>query len=119
MEQLGCLLLGFAVAGPMVLVMTWMLLETQEPAVSKCAAPSAVCDAMGVVAFFASLSEPEANPAQPLSSAELIALLGGIDKKHPATVRFDGDDPCTSFAESFFLALPLPAPPQYFGSTMP
>ena len=91
MEQLGCLLLGFAVAGPMVLVLTWMLLETQEPAVSKCAASSAVCDARGVVEFFASLSEPEANPAQPLSSAELIALLGGIHKKHPAAVRFDGE----------------------------
>ena len=90
MEQLGCLLLGFAVAGPMVLVLTWTLLETQEPAVSKCAAPS-VCDARGVVEFFASLSEPEANPAQPLSSAELIALLGGIDKKHPAAVRFDAE----------------------------
>jgi hypothetical protein len=90
MEQLGCLLLGFAVAGPMVLVLTWTLLETQ-PAVSKCAAPSVVCDARGVVEFFASLSEPEANSAQPLSSAELIALLGGIDKKHPAAVRFDGE----------------------------
>jgi hypothetical protein len=91
MEQLGCLLLGFAVAGPTVLALTWMLLETQEPAVPKCATPSAVLDARGVVEFFASLSEPEANPAQPLSSAELIALLGGIDKKHPAAVRFDGE----------------------------
>ena len=91
MEQLGCLLLGFAVAGPMILVLTWTLLETQEPAVSKCAAPSPVRDARGVVEFFASLSEPEANPAQPLSSAELIALLGGIDKKHQAAVRFDGE----------------------------
>jgi hypothetical protein len=91
MEQLGCLLLGLAVAGPTVLAMTWMLLETQGAAVSKCAAPSAVFDARGVVAFFASLSEPEANPAQPLSSAELIALLGGIDTKHPAAVRFNGE----------------------------
>ena len=47
--------------------------------------------ARGVVEFFASLSEPEANPAQTLSSAELIALLGGVDKKHPAVVRFDGE----------------------------
>jgi hypothetical protein len=96
MEQLGCLLLGFAVAGPMVLVLAWMLFEAHEPAVTKSAAPSAIsaltgCDPRGVVEFFASLSEPKPDPAQPLSSAELIALLGGIDKKHPAAVRFDGE----------------------------
>ena len=91
MEQLGCLLLGFAVAGPMVLVLTSILLEAQDPAVTKCVAPPAVCDPRGVVEFFASLSEPQADAAEPLSSAELIALLGGIDKKHPAAARFDGE----------------------------
>jgi hypothetical protein len=44
-----------------------------------------------VVEFFASLSEPQSDAAEPLSSAELIALLGGIDKKHPAAARFDGE----------------------------
>jgi hypothetical protein len=102
MEQVGCLLLGFAVAGPTVLVFRWLVTPahevhrpraTNDPPRHPRIAPLSGCDPKAVVELFGSrLYGPKADSARPLSATELISLLGGTDEERPPVVaRFDSE----------------------------
>src|SRR5438309_9850549 len=102
MEQLGCLLLGFAVAAPAVFVIREIVTAREElrrpgagiaPAGRQGMAPLSRCDPQAAADYFGSwLYRPKTDSAQPLSVAELTALLGGTTRYgSPAIARFDSE----------------------------
>ena len=98
MEQLGVLLLGFAVGAPAVLLIRGIITARSElcrpltgtwPPDRWRTAPLPRCDPQAVAAYF---GEPKTDAGQPLSIAELASLLGGAARYGlPAMIRFDGE----------------------------
>ena len=101
MEQLGCILLGFAFAAPAVFAIRAIISASEEgpwiaasqPPGRRRTAPLPRCDPEVAEAYFASLlSGAKPDAAQPLSVAELTALLAGpAGQASAAGVRFDSE----------------------------
>ena len=102
MEQVGCLLLGFAVAGPTVLILGRLLSPrsgvywpraANDPPRDSRIAPGRSCDPKAVVELFGSrLYRPKADSARNLSVTDLVSLLGGTDEERPPVIaRFDSE----------------------------
>jgi hypothetical protein len=97
MEQLGCLILGFAVAVPvLVLGRTIVLtLPSSRPNIVTNDRPSTLpaCDSKAVAAYFASLLRTtKSDLAQSVSIPDLISSLEDASTSGPPPVlRFDGE----------------------------
>ena len=102
MEQLGCILLGFAFGAPAVLIIKGFITARGEccrpiPAIEsrgrRGMAPLPRCDPHAAAAYFGSWPYgPGTNAGEALSIAELTAQLGGAARYGSrARVRFDSE----------------------------
>jgi hypothetical protein len=102
MEQLGCLLLGFAFTVPVLvlsrtIVLTrkssYLTLVPNERAGRQQTPNLPACDSKAVVAYFASLLRTtKPDPAQSVSIRDLISSLeDGSMAGSPPVLRFDGE----------------------------
>jgi hypothetical protein len=99
MEQLGCLLLGFTVAVPVVLMIWAATCEEKSRGMVRLGdqprrqrtAPLVRCDPSAVAEYFGTLPRwLKTDSLEPLSLADLIALVGGADSQGSLPVpRFD------------------------------
>jgi hypothetical protein len=101
MEQLGCILLGFAVVAPAVYAVREIIMAGEEsrpiraipPPVRSLLTPLPRCELQAGAEYFGSwLQFPNNERPQPLSIPELTDLLAGPSAyAPPAGVRFDSE----------------------------
>jgi hypothetical protein len=99
MDQLGHLLLGLALAGPLLLVIRAMIRAGQKSQFTngqqfREPAPGPPrCDPKAVAEYFASLlRRPKSDPAQALSPSELTQILRNSGEYvPPLPIRFDAE----------------------------